>query len=523
VTQPQSGDGAPPEAAEPPADAGASAAPPQKGKIARNIVVLMGSQVITWGLALVLTTVEPRYLGPEGVGQIRLAISLWAIINVFAELGTSTLLTLQFARDPKRAAALLRPVLKLRVTAEMLGWIAILVIVLAAGYDKDTAIVIALVGLGLNVTIVAETARASLYGLQRMGAAARVDVITKVVTVVLIVLVLVLGGRAEWVAIAMLVAAIVSCVLMWIPVRHEAAQYGGQQGPPAFAVMKMGSPFLLGSAVQIVYGSIDVVIISLLATEDEIGWYATAATLFGSLLFVPTVLMTSLFPALAQIHEQRPEALDELLRRAFRSMLLLAVPMGLGTIIVCNQVAELLFGDDFAEAGPVLGVFGIVIILEFQTILFGRFAFATGRHAVFNTVMIVATIATVPLDLVLVPWTHRQFDNGAIGGALSYVVTESIIFGYGVFKLAPQLLNGPTLVRLVKSGIAGGAMMAAGWPLRDMFLLLPISVGAIVFIGVALVVRLLDENEREMAGKAWSKIRRRSHDRSLVVGEKTAR
>src|SRR5690242_10555667 len=75
--------------------------------IVKNASALMSSQIITWGLSLLLVIFLPRYLGPIGIGELQIATSIWAIMGVLIAFGTDTLLTKEIARHPEKAAHLL--------------------------------------------------------------------------------------------------------------------------------------------------------------------------------------------------------------------------------------------------------------------------------------------------------------------------------------------------------------------------------------------------------------------------------
>ena len=249
------------------------------------------------------------------------------------------------------------------------------------------------------------------------------------------------------------------------------------------------------------------VIISLVATEEEIGWYAVAATLMGTLLFLPNTLVTSLFPALAQANDRGSTAVTDLMGRALRTALIVAIPISFGTIVVADPLVVMLFGQDFAPAGPVLAIGGVVLLLMFLTILVGGVARATGKVTIFNVAVTAATLLTIPLDLVLVPWTRDRFDNGALGGALSFLVTELLILVVLVWKVTPDLVERRTVVRLVKCVIAGCAIVVAGWPLRTQFIAIPIVAGAVAYIAMVFVLRIPHADERQMALRLWSRVR----------------
>jgi O-antigen/teichoic acid export membrane protein len=333
-------------------------------------------------------------------------------------------------------------------------------------------------------------------GLQEMGQTARVEVTTKFVVTIATAILLVLGGRA--LALAWLWNAF-AAFGVFLSLRAYRRVVPGRQVPTKYvgrALVTASFPFLLAEASFVIYQQVDTVIMSLLVNREAIGWYSTADVLFGSLLFVPVILMTSLFPALAEMHERDPNEIGPMLRRTFHSLLLVAVPIGIGTIVVSRSFVRLLYGPKFAKAGQVLLVYGIVVVLSSMNILLGRFALATDRVKFWTALMAGATVLTIPLDLVLVPWTDRHLQNGAVGGALAYVVTESVMMTIGVIVLAPHLFDRETGLRVLRCGIAGGAMFAAGWPLRDHLVFVPGSIAVVVYVGAIFAMRTINADER---------------------------
>jgi O-antigen/teichoic acid export membrane protein len=269
-----------------------------------------------------------------------------------------------------------------------------------------------------------------------------------------------------------------------------------------------GVPFLFAEATLVIYQQIDTIVMSLLVDRDAIGWYATADVLFGSLLFIPVIVTTSLFPAMAERHARDPAEVDAMLSRVVRSLLLVAVPMGLATFIVSRSFVSLLYGPRFEETGPVLEAFGIVVILSSLTIVLGRYALATDRVRFWSVLMFTAIVISIPMDIVLVDWTDRHFDNGALGGALAYIVTEGLMLIVGVIRLAPRLVNRAMVGRLARLAVAGGAMMAVGWPLRSRFFLLSGGASLVAYAVVLLVLSTLDDDERQYAARASRGVRR---------------
>ena len=119
-------------------------------------------------------------------------------------------------------------------------------------------------------------------------------------------------------------------------------------------------------------------------------------------------------------------------------------------IVVADPIVLLLFGDEFSEAGAALQVYGIVLILGFVNVLLGVHAVVIDRQHTRTILFAGGAVATIVLDLILVPWTHDRYGNGAVGGVLSYVVTDAAILVLSAVLLARFMLSTATGIHVLK-------------------------------------------------------------------------
>lgn len=477
--------------------------------IGRNIGALLSSQVVTWTLATVLVWVVPKYLGPDAFGLLALAQSIWGIAAVFASFGTTTMLIVEVAQNRTTARTLVRNVQRVRLVLFALACPFVGATLLFGPYGRSTAEVTAIVGIGTALALMSSAYESGLNGLQEMGHTARIQVTSKAILTIGTLVALALGGRLLVIAGIGVGAVAVTTALFNRAFRHEAGHLTDPSDVAGRALLGVSLPFLLAEATRVVYQQIDTVVISLLVDSEAVGFYGTADILFGSLLFVPVIVTTAMFPAIADLHKRAPEEVPALLRRAFNTLLLVAVPLGVGTIVIAPSFVDVLYGSEFSETAGVLAVFGVVVVLSSQTILLGRFALATGKVRFWSTIMVAVTILSVPLDYVLVPWADRRYDNAAVGGALAYVVTECILISVGLATFGRGVFTRTTAARLVRCGVGAAAMAGAAWPLRDRLFILPGATAAIVYIVVVFALRTLNEEERALVSKGFGVLRRR--------------
>jgi O-antigen/teichoic acid export membrane protein len=463
--------------------------------IARNAGVLFGAQLVTFALALALTIFVPRYLGATALGKLHMATSLWAIVAVAVTFGMDILLTKEIARDPARTGQMFGTSVALRLLLYLVALGPLALYVRLAGYPADTVAVIAIVGLSNLVWQIILTCQAALQGLERMEFISLGIIAGKLFNTVVTIALLVMGYGVAVVAAVTVGAALVTLVIQLFFLRRLQPLSLAFDRRLALPMLRGGAPYLLSGLFLVGYQQVDIVIISLLVDEKTIGWYGAADHLFATFLFIPAVFMQAVFPALARSFHSQSGEHSRLVARSFDLLFLLSVPIGLGLLTLARPIVGLLFGPDFGGSVPVLAVLGIVLILTYQNILLGRFLVSADRQNAWTLVMAVATVATIPLDLLLIPWTQRAFGNGAIGGALSFVVTELGMLVVGLRLLPAGSLGANSFSRAARTLAAGLVMAAVVWWARDFFLAVPIALGGLTYGLLALALGLLPRDE----------------------------
>ncbi len=463
--------------------------------IVRNATALMTSQIITWGFAIVLTIFLSRYLGASGIGKIHLANSIWAIMVIFASFGMDTLLTKEIARNPDKLNELFGTGIVIRVILYLIGIVLVGLYTYSADYPADTVSIIAIIGVASFFAMIGMASSAALRGIERMEFISISNVVSKLFLTVMTIAMIVLQ-------LDIMVIATVSvgstAIYMFIQLYYLRRIY-----PLQFKVhldkvgWMMGSsiPYLVTTLFRTIYVQIDIIVISLLVNESVIGWYSAADRLFATFLFVPSILMTAVFPALSRMHHNKSAQLYPLMRKSFNLLLLVSIPLGFGLVVVSNSLVVLLYGEEFANSGPILAMFGIVLILTYQNTMLGKFLVSTDRQKPWTIVVIIATLATIPLDLILVPWFHSNFGNGALGGTTAFIITELIMMSGALYLLPRGALGKENFWMAVRTIFAGLLMLSVTWWFRNMFIIVPVVIGAAVYIGLVFLFHLIPQED----------------------------
>ncbi|HAM20713.1 MAG TPA: hypothetical protein DCQ04_00255 [Actinobacteria bacterium] len=469
----------------------------KRSSLKRNFALLVGTQMATWSMAIVLSVVTQRVLGTNDYGVLGTAAALWAVAIVIAGLGGNTLVSVDLARDRVRGRSTVANAFAARSVAFSVVAVAAMFIAFKL-FDRTTLQVVAIGAVGALFTLQSELSRSALNSVDRFAIMAKLDIVAKIGIVVVGCAVLLLGGGV--LAFSGVAAAVSVCVGAMALMRTRQLASGPfrwtREG--MIDMSRRGSVYLFTDVVYVVYSQIDVLIIASIASKTEVGYYNSAGLLVGSLVFIPSILMITAFPRMARLHQEDPNAGAMLIGNSIRSIILIAFPTCLGAALVAEQVVVLQGGEAFRPASQVLVVFTVALGAQFLNILLGNYLISIDRTRFFNGLLFCMAAITIPLDLILVPFTRNRFDNGAIGGAMATVITEVIMVVAMATLLGRVILTRRLLVRFAKAGTAAVAMLAAVWPLREEVLPVPIAVGAVTYVGVLILLRAFEPDELEL-------------------------
>ncbi len=473
-------------------------------RVARNVGWSTAGQLATWSLAFVLAVVLPRYLGPEGVGEIYFAQALWLIAMSIATFGTDSLITSKVAADHASAGGVAEAAVVVRSLLLIVVW-PLGAAVLWLHRSSDDVFTLGLVlGLAAAFTLIGNIWRSVVHGEEGLRQIALVDVVAKLALVFGVMVLLSVEASVGVLGLAWVPPATISAVCFFMLGRRRVSSDGDRRSTIR-QTMRSGWPFFATTGTVLIYHQVDVVVISLLSSSESTGWYGAADQLYTSIFFVPTVVLAAVAPVMFRLAGRSVHEVDRALGDGLGLMLLAAVPIGFGLMVVGDDLTILTFGSDFAPSGDVLRLLGLAVVPTYAATFLGQAALALGQPISWARIMVGATIATASIDVAIVPLAQRWFDNGAIGGAVSYVVVETAIVIVGIRRVRPSLVNRPAMLSLAKL-IAAGVVMAvvtllvSSWPLA-----VRVPVAAVVFVTAVVLLDAIPVTQRQLIAGAAPK------------------
>jgi len=469
----------------------------------KNTAIQAATQFVTWGLSWVLLIALPRFLGDAGFGKLFFAISYGTIFSTLANLGMNAYLTKQvaIARECGGTAypgidSLVANVFTCKLALAVGVYLVQSALIFLLPHDTETRHAVLIVGAATTVGSLTLTAAGVFQGLEKLVAPSVGLVAEKAATTAGAVALLMSGRGLIAVAWVYLAAAVLNAAIAFGLLRRRLAYRLAWNGPVLRQVLTGSLPFLVWVVFGEIYVRIDVVMLSLMTSDMVVGWYGAAFRIYGTLLFVPHILNTAVFPALVRMG-MRESAEDDFARandRLFCYLLAVAVPIAVGTMMIADPFLKRLYGlGAFQNAGLPLKIMGLSILLVCVDVLLGSTLIAKGREKAWSLMAVAAAVFNPAMNAWMIPFTQQRWGNGGIGAAAATLLTEALMMA-GALSLMPRgILSRRSLFTAVRAGAAAVGMAAflTLWPWTSVFAAVP--AGAAVYSAFALLFRVIPQ------------------------------
>jgi len=231
-----------------------------------------------------------------------------------------------------------------------------------------------------------------------------------------------------------------TAVLGVTTLRSRAAGHPAATVPAIGTLLAFGLRSFGGGLVQELNARVDVVVLSVLVSDAEVGVYTLAATAIEGAFQLLIVLRNNINPVLAHaLNTGDRSTVEQLARRHRHHILAVTAALWLAVAVAFRPLVGLVgLSSDFEAAwGPLLilatGLGAVSMLLPFdQIFLLG------GRPTLQTAVVLAVVVANIGMNVVLVPWIG--IEGAALSTALAFVAMGAAIWAFARRSFGIRLL-----------------------------------------------------------------------------------
>jgi O-antigen/teichoic acid export membrane protein len=391
-------------------------------KALRGSALRGGGYATTIALSLISVPLLIRHLGIAAFGRYTTVLAIVAIVSGLTDAGLVSIALREWAtRTAEDRARTMRSLLGIRLELSLGGVAMGVVFAVLAGYGTTLVLGTLIAGIGITLQAVANVLTVSLQGDLRFGWATIIDIARQAVAVALIVALVIADAPLLPFFAVTIPAGLVMLIFTAALVRGQMPLSPRLRGVEWWPLVRDTLPYSAAIALNSLYFRVTIIVMSLTASAEQTGYFATSFKVIEVLIGVPGLAIGTAFPILSRA------AIEDRRRFAYATgrILELALIAGTGVVLAvvlsAPFVIRVLAGPAGAPAVPVLQIQGLALVATFLAAATSYCLLSLRQHSALLIANGGALLANIALTLVLVPIAQAR------GAAIAAVIAESCL------------------------------------------------------------------------------------------------
>lgn len=437
--------------------------------VTKNVAVLSFTRVITTSSTLLLMVFLPRYLGAVGYGRLYLGQSIVGIFALLIEFGGNYSIMKAVARHPDETGSIFVNSIGVRVFLWVVSFALMMIYAMSVGYPTDVVLIVGISGVGSMWAGFNNVIGNCYRGVELMKYPSFAAIAETVFIATAGITALLLGvgpvGYATISVLGTLSGSIVLARFRWT----LFASLPRVDWSKAIAMLKEGLPYFLNTVFGVIYYRIDTVMLSLLAPEQVVGWYAASYRFFDSLMVIPVVFTVSIFPVMSRRWGTNAAVESLMMQKSLDVILMTAIPMAIGAFAFSPQIIHIFFGaTDYEPSIMILKIFSVGLILLYVDFILGTVLLSSDQQNKMLRMGFLAIFVNVGLNYLMIPYAQERLGNGGIGSAVATLATELFVMANMLSLIPRRYFTGNTIRVQLKTIVSGSAMIASLFVLQQL-------------------------------------------------------
>ena len=393
--------------------------------IIKNFISLSGGELLSKGIAFVITIYLARVILPEGFGILGYTTAFVSYFLLFIDFGFDIISVKKIANDKSIISKYVNNIISFRI---ILALIIFTILSIVVFFLNETLVVkLALLLTGLNLFVQSISTEFVFQATEKIKYLS-IKVVAK--NVIILIFVFAFVKDISDVLLVIGISIFANFVMnIWLYLKYSKFFDKFKwviEKKFLKALFAESFPLLISAFMISVYYNLDMVMLGNIKTQTEVGIYNAAYKIFMIGIIPLGAIVRIFLPSLSKIKEV------ELLKKTLRNFGIMM--LGSGLIIssfiffTSHQVIQIIFGDKYIGAIIPLMLLALNITVISVNVFFGNPLTVWGKQKAYSVAITIGAIVNVVLNIILIP---KYSYNGA---AFATLLSEAIVF-VGVFSL----------------------------------------------------------------------------------------
>ena len=404
-------------------------------KIFNNAKWIIACKIARAMIQLVIGMISARYLGPSNYGLINYAASLVAFGLPVMQLGLQSTLVQEYVVTPEREGQIMGTSLVMNLLSAIACMIGVVTFSAIANRGEPVTIMVCAL---YSVTLLAQAFEMLQYWFQArlLSKYSSLAMLTAYVVVSAYKIFLLASGKSVyWFALSHAVEYGVVGLLLVISYNRQGTQKMSVSLPLAKEMLSKSKHYIAAMLMVVVYGQVGTVLLKLLISEAESGFYSAALTCTSITGFVFMAVIDTVRPVILESRMQSFATFEKNVSRVYSIIIWLSLAQSVFFTLFAKLIIRILYGEAYMAAVPVLQIMIWNSAFSYMGYIRNIWILAEEQHKVLFTINASGAAFGVIANALFIPlW-------GACGAAFASVLVQiftNFIMGFILKSIRPN-------------------------------------------------------------------------------------
>ena len=462
-------------------------------RVAKNTTVVIIGKIINGSISLLTGIMLARYLGVSSFGTYSFIFAYLAFFVIITDLGINLILVREISRDRAVADKFIGNAIIIKITLSLFAFGLACLIISFLPYSYDIKLLVYIASLSFLFSF------RSLYTLVfevnlKMEYPLFVTTVRNLLRLALFLYLIFIKAPLLWFIIAVVINIFPEFFLiLHLSKRTVKPRLEIDLGICKY-LLKESWPLALTAVFIMTYHRIDQLMLFQMIGDEAVGYYSAAVGLSEVFAIFPSAFMVSVFPLMSQYFKTSEQSLVKAYTLSFKYMLMLIIPIAVGTTLLSRPIISLFYGTMFMPSAPALSILIWSEIFIFYGVIHYEILISTDKQRIYLIFCSTGAVANVILNFVLIP--RYGIVGASVATLVSYILSAGAIMGHLI--PAARIYNVVGCKAMVKPMIAS-VIMGAYVYYTSAHMVLAIVGGVVVFILTMLFIKGINQQDIELA------------------------
>ncbi len=462
--------------------------------IFKNTSWMSVSQFITSICAFLWTILIARYLGVSDYGIVSFAISFTGLIVIFMDLGMSTYITREIAKNKNLLEKYVSNIFLFKLIISIILFFISGLILFILGYSHLTILVSLIFAIEMIFLTMVNFFNGIFQAFEKLKYQATGHIINSSLLLIGILITMGFDLGIISIAISYTFGYLVFFIYMFLEYIKKFGFVKFELDLNFIKTTLVNSiPFGLTNFFYTIYFTIDIVMLSYLAGDYATGIYKSAYNIINVFTTFFVVYQTVIFPVMSKFFKHSPQLIKTSYELSIKYLLLIIIPLSIWVFFYAKPLLNLIYSNQYELATLPVKILIWTVAFLFINGAASILLNSIDKERIVTKIYIIAAFFNICLNFILIPL--YSYDGAAIATVLSEIlITVLTLYYISKTNFKPDLNLLKTVLKLILCGMI--LTIILNYTNLSIWLAIPVII--IIYLFLLIMTKTIDQTDKEI-------------------------